>query len=111
MSYLEPILVHPVRRQNFGDGVAQTCNPHLIPCRIFLTTEIDVTECHTMCTMSHNVTQYAQYQRMSHNVTQYAQCHTMLHNVTQCHHNVTTAVTEDISLDGSSKVQNQEFRF
>ena len=32
MSYLEPILVHPVRRQNFGDGVAQTCNPHLIPC-------------------------------------------------------------------------------
>ena len=39
MSYLEPILVHPVRRQNFGDAVAQTCNPHLIPCRIdiFLT--------------------------------------------------------------------------
>ena len=32
MSYLEPILVHPVRRQNFGDAVAQTCNPHLIPC-------------------------------------------------------------------------------
>ena len=32
MSYLEPILVHPVRRQNFGDGVAQTCNPHLILC-------------------------------------------------------------------------------
>ena len=32
MSYLEPILVHPVRRQNFGDTVAQTCNPHLIPC-------------------------------------------------------------------------------
>ena len=34
MSYLEPILVHPVRRQNFGDGVAQTCNPHLIPCHM-----------------------------------------------------------------------------
>ena len=34
MSYLEPILVHPVRRQNFGDAVAQTCNPHLIPCHI-----------------------------------------------------------------------------
>ena len=32
MSYLEPILLHPVRRQNFGDAVAQTCNPHLIPC-------------------------------------------------------------------------------
>jgi len=34
MSYLEPILVHPVRRQNFGDTVGQTCNPHLIPCLI-----------------------------------------------------------------------------
>ena len=34
MSYLEPILVHPVRRQNFGDAVAQTCNPHLIPCLV-----------------------------------------------------------------------------
>ena len=34
MSYLEPILVHPVRRQNFGDAVAQTCNPHLIPCHM-----------------------------------------------------------------------------
>ena len=32
MSYLEPILLHPVRRQNFGDAVTQTCNPHLIPC-------------------------------------------------------------------------------
>ena len=32
MSYMEPILVHPVSRQNFGDAVAQTCNPHLIPC-------------------------------------------------------------------------------
>ena len=37
MSYLEPILVHPVRRQNFGDTVAQTCNPHLIPCLIMIT--------------------------------------------------------------------------
>ena len=36
MSYLEPILVHPVRRQNFGDAVAQTCNPHLIPCHIWI---------------------------------------------------------------------------
>ncbi len=34
MSYLEPILMHPVRRQNFGDAVAQTCNPHLIPCHM-----------------------------------------------------------------------------
>ena len=34
MSYLEPILVHPVRRQNFGDTVAQKCNPYLIRCRI-----------------------------------------------------------------------------
>ena len=32
MSYLEPILVHPVRRQNFGDTVAQKCNPYLIRC-------------------------------------------------------------------------------
>ena len=34
MSYLEPILVHPVRRQNFGDTVAQKCNPYLIRCLI-----------------------------------------------------------------------------
>ena len=32
MSYLEPILVHPVRRQNFRDTVAQKCNPYLIRC-------------------------------------------------------------------------------
>ena len=32
MSYLEPILVHPVRRQNFRDAVAQKCNPYLIRC-------------------------------------------------------------------------------
>ena len=32
MSYQEPILVHPVRRQNFGDTVAQKCNPYLIRC-------------------------------------------------------------------------------
>ena len=34
MSYLEPILVHPVRRQNFRDTVAQKCNPYLIRCRM-----------------------------------------------------------------------------
>ena len=34
MSYLEPVLVHPVRRQNFGDAVAQKCNPYLIWCHI-----------------------------------------------------------------------------
>ena len=32
MSYLEPILVHSVRRQNFRDTVAQKCNPYLIRC-------------------------------------------------------------------------------
>ena len=32
MSYLEPILVHPVRRQNFRDTVAQKCNLYLIRC-------------------------------------------------------------------------------
>ena len=32
MSYLEAVLVHPVRRQNFGDAVAQKCNPYLIRC-------------------------------------------------------------------------------
>ena len=30
MIYLEPVLVHPVRRQNFRDTVAQKCNPYLI---------------------------------------------------------------------------------
>ena len=35
MSYLEPILVHPVRRQNFRDTVAQKCNPYLIRCHIY----------------------------------------------------------------------------
>ena len=32
MSYLEAVLVHPVRRQNFGDAVSQKCNPYLIRC-------------------------------------------------------------------------------
>ena len=32
MSYLEAVLVHPVRRQNFRDAVAQKCNPYLIWC-------------------------------------------------------------------------------
>ena len=34
MSYLEPILVHPVSRQNFRDTVAQKCNPYMIRCPI-----------------------------------------------------------------------------
>ena len=30
MSYLESVKVHPVRRQNFRDTLAQKCNPYLI---------------------------------------------------------------------------------
>ena len=33
MSYLESVKVHPVRRQNFWDAVAQKCNPFLIRCQ------------------------------------------------------------------------------
>ena len=36
MSYLEAVLVHPVRRQNFGDAMSQKCNHYQIRCHIFL---------------------------------------------------------------------------